>query len=450
MIRLWFPLVFVCVLASAAAAGSPDNVPGISDTAPGITPEGALAPMSVVEGPGIKVGEGTVLHPIVGMETGFISNVFYNASGEKPVGAAILRLLAQIGTGSLPPQRLAIAAESDDGAGGGGQSQGTLQYRADLHASYDVYLSGDRSLKAQNGLGAGLLFRGIVYPSQPLSFLFLEDFQRLIRATNFESTSQTNRDINRLQLGIQYAPTGRSVSGLLHYENVVDLFEDVDQRFANRMQNTVGTTVSWRFRPVTVFYADASIGFFRGLGSESTKVSSYPLNVTVGAQTLLTLNTTVVARVGYSNGFYSSGPSYSSVIGGLEFGYRYSRSGRVTGLYAYNYQDSINANFYRDHDFRLSLEQQFAPFVLTAGPEVRFRHYAGVQAVVPAAPADTRDDVILSLAAGLRYNFRDSVAGVVEYRLSSVLTDFTYMINGAQDDPSYTRHEVVAGVRVAL
>jgi hypothetical protein len=40
-------------------------------------PDDAVAPISYVEGAGWKVGESTTLHPVVGMETGYVSNVFY-------------------------------------------------------------------------------------------------------------------------------------------------------------------------------------------------------------------------------------------------------------------------------------------------------------------------------------------------------------------------------------
>jgi hypothetical protein len=46
----------------------------------------------LVEGPGVKVGEATVLHPRVGVEAGLISNVFYEEVSEKL--APVLRLLA--------------------------------------------------------------------------------------------------------------------------------------------------------------------------------------------------------------------------------------------------------------------------------------------------------------------------------------------------------------------
>jgi len=445
MKRLAFVLGLSALCASPALADDPDNVPGISSTAPGISPEGALAPISVVEGPGWKVGEGTVLHPIIGMETGFVSNVFYENNDEGPTSAGILRLIAQIGTASLSPQRLKAAGEGDTTP-----NLGTFQHREDLRLTYDLYLSGNDRVQEQGGLGVGALVRGHVYPQATWSFLYLDNFQRLIRATNFESAEQTNRDINRLQLGIQFAPGGRAIQFLLHYDNVLDYFEDDEQQFANRMMHSIGLTASWRWRPYTVFFADFTQGIFGGFGSDSTKVDSYPLQASVGAQTLLTVNTSVIAKAGYTNGFYSSGPSYSAFMGGVEFGYRYMHTGRVTLMYDYNHQDSINANFFRDHHFKLTLEQQFVPFIFTASPEIRLRQYEGVMQVIPTSTTNVRDDVIVSIAAGARYNFRDWFATVAEYRLTAVGTDFTYNFGGRTDDPSYARHELLIGVRAAL
>src|SRR5262249_49303817 len=67
-------------------------------------PEDAINPISIVTGAGIKVGEGTVLHPQVGLETGVVSNVFYQSNNG--IAAGLLRILVEVGTGSLPDQRL--------------------------------------------------------------------------------------------------------------------------------------------------------------------------------------------------------------------------------------------------------------------------------------------------------------------------------------------------------
>ena len=65
---------------------------------------------------------------------------------------------------------------------------------------------------------------------------------------------------------------------------------------------------------------------------------------------------------------------------------------------------------------------------------------------VVAGP-DTRDDVAAAATVSARYNWRDWLGGIVEYRLALVETDF---MSALGDDPSFVRHEVVAGVRAAL
>jgi opacity protein-like surface antigen len=435
------------VLGSSVPAHADDGLP---PPPPSMDPNDALNPISIVSGPGVQVGEGTVFHPQIGVETGVVSNVFYQDSG--PVTAGLLRILAEVGTGSLPQQRLSIHAAGDDQDPGTPQtltspSAGDFQYSASLYASWDQYLSANDNVSAQGGLGGGLLLRGIVNPQHPLQFAFQEHFSRVIRATNFESRSDTNRDLNDLNLRVNYLPSGRSLSGYLYYQNTIDVFEADSQQFANRLQNLAGLRVNWQWLPLTRVFADVSAGYFTGIGS-SQKVNSYPVTVMAGIQTALTLNVTFNARVGYTNGFYASGPSYSSLVAGAMLGYRYSPLGRVTALYSYDHQDSINANFYRDHLFQASIEQYLVPFVVFARPELRLRQYDGT--IVMGTTGNTRNDLIVGATVGMRYSFRDWIAGTLDYQLSVVQTDFKYNPGaGLVDDPSYVRHELLLGVRAA-
>jgi len=416
---------------------------------PGIDPEDAVAPTSVVKGPGVKVGEGTVLHPVVGLETGVISNVFYEDADARASG--LLRVLIELGVGSLSTQRLApvdIRDSTTRDPFSGRTNAGEFRYGLDARLSYDQYLSGNDNVSEQGGLGVGLLFRGVVNPERPWSFSIQEDFLRQIRATNFESRAQTNRDINDLRLQLQWAPAGRVLSGILHYQNKVDFFESNEQEFANRIQHTTGLRVNWRWLPKTRVYWDASIGYWTGLG-DSQKVTSYPLAVMTGIQTAITLNTTVAARVGYTNGFYESGPSFSAMVVGAEAGWRYSPLGRVTLGYNYLHNDSINANFYRDHHVRMNFEQRLVPVVLVVTPELMLRRYEGIDSMLFGGPP-TRDDLILSLTAGVRYNLRNWLAATLDYRFSTIQSDYRYSVDGVTDDPSFVRHDLLLGVRAAL
>lgn len=440
MIRSAFAIVTAGLLAGATGVAHAQR------TTPDFSPDDAVAPISVVEGPGIKVGEGTVLRPVLGVETGFVSNVFYESTD--PAASGLLRILAEVGAGSLPPERL--AASSPDAVSATEPNQGSFVYRADARLSYDFMLSGNDRINDQGGLGGGLTFRGIVNPMSTWQFYFHEDFARVIRATNFESAEDTNRDVNLLKLALAFRPRGRSLSGLLHYENKIDFFEDTDQRFANRFQNSVGLRIDWQWLPLTRLYSDVSIGYFTGLGNDSSKITSYPLTAVVGIQTAITVKTSVIARLGYTNGFYEAGPNYSAIVAGVDFGYKYSPMGRFTATYAYQHDDSINANFYRDHMIRATFDHHFVPFAVEVQPEIRFRKYSGIMATTGITGPDTRNDLVGAVLTSVRYSFRSWIAGSISYKLTAVDTDYRYTDSGTEIDPSYVRHELLAGVRAAL
>jgi hypothetical protein len=435
MKRLFVSLSFLLAAHGVALAQSSDIVISSFD------PENAVAPDSGFEGPGVKVGEGTVLRPVFGVETGFISNVFYQDVNERAVG--VLRLLAQVGTSSLSKERL----QSPGGGDSEQQNDGNFSYKANLRASYDLMLTSNDTAQETGGLGLGAQFKGVANQNGRVAFGFDENFVRLIRAANFETDANTNRDINTLSLKLLYQPPDRSVTGFLYYSNTIDIFERSEQSFADRMLNTIGIQPMWRWLPQTTLFANLSIGYNTGIGSDAMKATSFPLTTTAGVSTLLTLKTTLSAQAGYTNGFYTEGPSFSAPTAGVQLGYRYSPLGRVMASYNWMYQDSVNANFYRDHVARLWVQQFVAPFVLMAQPEVHFRKYEGISAV---AGPPTRDDVIISVIGGIHYNFRNWIGATLEYHFTSVQTDYTYMVDGIVDDPSYLRHQLLLGMRVAM
>jgi hypothetical protein len=449
------------LILGIAASGTAHADDGLPPAPTAMDPSSAVNPIAIVSGAGVEVGEGTTLRPQVGLETGMVSNVFY--THDNPVTAGLLRVLAEMGFGSLPTQRLVARSTTEDqdpnesttsatyGANPGGQ--GDFQYSVNMYASWDEYLSTNNNVTAQDGLAGGLLARGIVEPQHALQFAFQEHFERSIRATNFESESDTNRDVNNVDLRLNYFPIGRSLGGYLYYQNTVDVFEQSNQQFANRFQNLVGLHVNWQWLPLTRVYVDVSEGYYTGLGDSSVKVNSYPLTAVAGIQTALTLNTIVTAYAGYTNGFYASGPSYSSPIGGAFIGYRYSPLGRVTLRYGYEHFDSINANFYRDHVVQGTLEQFVVPFLVYIRPELRFRQYDGTIVMGTegaGATGNVRNDTIFAATVGMRYNFRDWIAATLDYQLQLVSTDFRYNAGTLMPfDPSYTRHELLVGVRAA-
>lgn len=441
MTRILACLTLVLAMETVASADVDPNQISIN----AFDPDNAVAPESVIEGPGIKIGEGTVLHPVFGLETGVVSNVFYEDID--PHAAGLLRLMAQIGAGSLGSARMAPTSSDDENAA---NNMGSFEYKASLRASYDFLLSGNETVAGTGGLGVGALFRGMTNPLGRWSFGFDENFTRLIRAANFETDLNTNRDVNILGLNLLYHPTDSAFGGYLYYTNTIDVFEANLVDFADRLQHKLGIHPTWKAFPNTTVFVDASIGAYSGVGSDSRKQSSYPLSAIAGINTLLSLKTTLNLQAGYVNGFYSGGPSYSAPTVGVALGYRYSPLGRVSLAYDWVYQDSVNSNYYRDHVLRLSVQQLINPFIIMVQPEVHFREYNGIDTIVMGANP-TRDDVIFSAVAGVHYQLRNWVEATLDYRFTDVSTDYVYpAFMGSTDNPSYVRHELLLGVRVAM
>src|SRR5262249_46515798 len=148
----------------------------------------------------------------------------------------------------------------------------------------------------------------------PWSFGFNEAYNRLIRAANFETDANTNRDINALSLNGLYHPQGRSLALNIYYNNTLDIFERGDQSFADRWEHRFGLRPMWRWLPETVLYGDFSWGVTAGIGGTepgvAPKVTSYPLALVVGAATLFGPKMTFNLQGGYVNGFYQAPPSY--------------------------------------------------------------------------------------------------------------------------------------------
>lgn len=448
----------VAMAASTARAEGDAQVATSSGT-PGdlsiaaFDPTQAVNPISIVEGPGVKVGEGTVIHPVFGMETGVDSNVFYTQND--PQAAGMLRLMAQVGIASLNQTRLnPTAISSSDNLDNEDQGdKGDLQYSASVRLAWDQPLSGNSTVTGTSGLGMGATFRTMVNPMGRVSFGLDENFVRMIRAANFETSQNINRDVNMLGLNLLYHPYDRAISGFAYYRNTLDIFEHSEGLYPNRMDHRFGLHPMWRLLPQTVLFADVSLGYVSGIGTgvaEAAKSSSMPLVARVGINTLFTPRLTLNFSAGYTNGFYASGPSFSAPVVDALATLRYSTEGRIYAGYSLQYTDSVNANYFRDHVLRVGVQHLVAPFAIMVQPELHFREYVGLR-VMSTTGGVVRDDTIGAVTAGAYYQFRDWIAATLNYRLSVVSTDFRYQDpTGGTIDPSYTRHDLLAGLRIAM
>lgn len=411
-----------------------------------------------VEGPGYPLGEGTVVHPILGAEVGFTDNVFYADAGRNPSG--ILRLIAEaaIASKKIQPDEGSGAIEGlafdEDGSAGEPADPAVqkLEFRAGGRLAFSEWLSPENTVRSQRDLAADLSGSFTVNPQGAVAFDASDHFRRDTRPTNFESFGGTNRDSNQLALGLRYQPGGRTLSIGARWENAIDWFEDPDQRFANRMINTIRARSEWEFFPYSKAFADISYGFIGPFAADGgaiapAKRAANPIRGGLGIATSITEIFTVKASLGWAYAAYEGGAAYNTPVVGAEVGYRYSPVGRIVVEYAWNHQDSVNADFYGEHMIGARLDQQIGPrIVATATGEVRWRTYEGVP--MDVGPP-TRSDLLFALGARAQYVLRDYLAIVADYRTEVDQTDYRTTFQDV-DDPSFVRTEVTVGVRAAF
>ena len=280
-----------------------------------------------------------------------------------------------------------------------------------------------------------------------------EDFSRLIRAANFETDSNTNRDINNLELKLIYHPSDHSIGGYLYYHNTIDIFERSSAELCGSHVQPLGPPSDVAVAAQTQVYGDISESIVTGIGSHRGQtpekvdlVSTFA--AFAGISTLFTIKTTFNVYAGYTNGFYSSGPSFSAPQVGAQLGYRYSPSVASRSNISSSTRTRSTRTITAITSSSSRLQQLVDPLVFMVQPELHFREYSGVDIV--NGPA-TRDDVIFAVVAGAHYNFRNWLVATLNYRFSTVQTDYRYMpLGGPITDPSYVRHEVLLGIRVAM
>ncbi len=409
-------------------------------------PSTALA-QEALEGPGVRVGAGTVLHPNVGAEAGVINNVFFQQSS--PITSGLLRISAKFAMSSedVQPSDEALPGEELPKE----PAAQTFEFRAGLAAAYEEYLYyGNPSTAAQRNLTLDGQGRLVVYPAGTWSFLADDRLRRDVRPRNFEDASSTNRIDNLLNLGLRYRPGGGAIAATLRYQNVLDIYEG-STPVADRMNQQLGLRADWQWRPYTRIFADLSYGFYGPLGASNpsgsfAKYGSNPLTFLTGIATNLSEPVTVKAHVGWGWSTYEMGQGYNAPLFGTELGYEYSPSGRVVGEVGYYFADSTNANFYRDYKLTLRVDQQVRQVLVTGTIGAYLRGYRGIDGL----GAPSRDDLILNAHVRGQYVINERYYLTADYLGTTDQTDYVSMYMGQSDDPSYTRHELMVGARAAF
>jgi hypothetical protein len=419
----------------------------------------AAAQETIVEGPGYRVGEGTVIHPSVGMTTGLLYNAFYERETPKSTPVFHLRGAVSIASQGDRPKSEIELLKGDAKADPARDTAPSVEFRLGAMLDLELYATSNETV-ARRLLSGALTGHVLTAPRGPVSFYADEALTRVSTPVNYESYgNDINRIINRLTGGLQFRPGDGAFRFAVQYENTFDVFESARSAFANRMYHIGRGRAEWQFLPITRFFLDGSWGYVGGMNSascEEIKRSSKPLRIQAGASTALSELTSLRAHVGYGKGFYQARssdcsdmgtPDFSNMLLGAELGYRYSPLGRLSVTYEYDFQDSIQANYYRDHALVGRLLQQVDQVMLTAGLDIRQRLYVGVPAGLRCdSGLDTRDDTIVRLSGKGYYLYRDWLGFTASLDLVSDSTSCTREFQ----EQGYTRTELQVGAVAAF
>lgn len=395
------------------------------------------------EGAGVRLGSSLVLHPGIGVEGGYDSNVFYNSPDDPggTTGAGRLRVTPHLDLSTRPPQRMEN--------GSGQPSVANTTFRLGLAATYQEYLSSEEVVSSQRNVEIDANLRGEFNRRQAVSFSLADTFARTTEPTNEAAFATFNRMYNRADAAVKIAPGGRTLEFGLGYGFFINFFEDEEWRApGNFLGHDIYATTRWKFFPKTALVFDAHVTPTSYYDSDATHASSVPVRVRGGINGLLTQRLTLLAMVGYGAGFYTAGDDFDSIIGTLELGYLIGPVSRLKLGYERDFSDSIFANFYVQDRGYVEFNQMIAgKFLLVIrGGVARL----GYSTVTDPGASDT-DRVDIRATAGLfgEYRAKDWLGINLSAEYMGNFSDWSFTdADGDVDRAEFSKFLVFAGVRV--
>jgi hypothetical protein len=420
--------------------------------------QGWLDDRQRAEGPGFRVGN-LELHPGIGFEAGYDSNVFLQETGER--GSGILRTTAHLMLSTLGPER----REEGEADAAPTRDRQMVDFRGGINASHYHYFES----RAQDNVGGDLSLDLTLNPNGPFTFRVHETLGRRVRP--FAPDAATTRPIrwgrNQNVAGVELGLRSRSsiLRGTVGYSLAYDAFDDPIFRYANSLTHHSYTRASWNFLPSTALVHEFDVHVQRlhlwDPSAPTLLSDNIRLSTRVGINGAVTQRFSVAALVGYAAGFYENPlvNDFDSPIGRLEARWTPRPTVQTMVGYERRFTPSFIGN-YRQSDRIYARAQIIMLGALLIGPEAVLSWD-----VTDIALTSTAGDVEFLGNRPRRESTRVRLSLFTEYRVTNwlainatagFLADYTdYRFNepdpavGVLPDPGaqFQRFEVFAGVR---
>jgi hypothetical protein len=420
--------------------------------------QGWLADRSRAEGSGIRLGD-FELHPGVGAEGGYDSNVFLS---QTPEDSPVLRISPHLYLQTLSGERA-------DDAG-----PPPVEFRFGVSGALKHYFE----TSAGTNIGVGQDAKLTLRPGSIVTFELTEAFKRNIDpftepaapipdtggpmspepAPPDTDLSAYARDQLTLGARTQLGTRGGVFKTGLGYKFAIDHFE-ADEFAVNRSNShTVQGDTSWEFFPKTALFWDGAVTRHNFINStdelslaEMETVSSIR-NDSTTMKTRLGLNGGLTARVGftlaggYSAGFFDAGDGFETVLAQAEVRWR----PQETMLWSLGY----------DRETTVAYQGNFVLMNrLKTGTQLMLGGTVVIQGRVELAFLDfgedpdigERDDMHFLANLSGEYRIVDWFAITAEASYWQNFTDFVFVNEMGDEDPAkYKRFEGWLGVRAFL
>jgi hypothetical protein len=432
------------------------------------------------EGPGIRLGD-FELHPGIGIEGGYDSNVFYSdgsAASTPILGSGMLRVTPHFLFSTISAQREAEGEARDSATA----APPTVQFRGGISASYYAFFID----QAKNNLGLDADLNLVILPERPFTITLHERFGRTIRPFTEQRAADVaaarfdfGRNENDAGVNFSFGTPGRLLSGNVGYSLVYNFFDGDQFTFADSLAHKFAGGASFRFLPQTAFvydfqgeyktYPSYNAGTAADIGA-ARLTPGFNLRTRIGLNGAFTNTLSATVMVGYAAGFYGSlVENYDSIAAQAELRWQASNNVKFALGYDRNFAPSYIGQYVGTDRGYLNFQLLLGgSFLIGADASVALVNFGvplaadGVTALgcsvdpgtaaCPNAEAD-RSDIRVSTGLFAEYRLTDwlGINGTLRYTLDS--TDYRYFVLdriGAPpivDPAGYSKVEAWLGVR---
>ncbi|MEZ4382107.1 MAG: hypothetical protein R3A79_12220 [Nannocystaceae bacterium] len=418
-----------------------------------------------VDGPGIKVGQRSTLHPGFALIFGADSNVFWtnpaDRGGVRP--AAYAMPTAWIGVGNRKVRDAVLQSPIE-------ASNRKVDYNLRVAAGYRAYLASDEIIRKQSRFNLTLDGHFIFAPGRRFSVAFDESFARLAEPRNYAAGPEFNhnRIDHRGALSFTLRPGGGNLSLSLAYLSELLYYEAPDIFNADRVVNGVGTEVKWRFRPKSAVVARYAFNYTYYLCCTEVGTGrnedSFAHRVYAGYRGSVSRRLILEALFGYGQADYlydtQTPANFKGFIGTTTVSYYPTLRTNIFARFERSFNDSLFGNYFTDVGGRLGAAHTF-PWRMFAALQMAVigRRYEGLP--VPGEDIDTvsgyenvygdfaasvaRKDTVFALESRLEQPLGKLWVVALRYDLSVVRSRFQVnYTNGIEDYAGFVKHVVMA------